>query len=83
MLKETEPLVVTKSFATASDQHLFATLDFVIVRNGPASKLLIRDTETGVRRTCCQLGTSHGPRMYLGKARFVNICIGYDQCDIS
>ena len=37
MLKETEPLVVTKSIATASDQHLSATLDFVIVRNGPGS----------------------------------------------
>ncbi len=37
VLKETEPLVVTKSIATASDQHLSTTLDFVVVRNGPGT----------------------------------------------
>ena len=37
VLKEPEPLVVTKSLATASDQHLSATLDWVIFRDGPGT----------------------------------------------
>ena len=37
VLKEPEPLVVTQSLATASDQHLAATLDWVIVRDGPGT----------------------------------------------
>ena len=37
VLKEPEPLVVTQSLATASDQRLAATLDWVIVRNGPGT----------------------------------------------
>jgi hypothetical protein len=35
VLKEPEPLTVTKPLATASDQHLTANLDWVIVRDGP------------------------------------------------
>ena len=37
VLKEPEPLVVTQSLATASDQRLAATLDWVIVRDGPGT----------------------------------------------
>ncbi len=37
VLKEPEPLAVTQSLATASDQHLAATLDWVIVRDGPGT----------------------------------------------
>ena len=37
VLKEPEPLVVTQSLATASDQHLSATLDWVIFREGPGT----------------------------------------------
>ena len=37
VLKESEPLVVTQSLATASDQRLAATLDWVIVRDGPGT----------------------------------------------
>jgi len=37
VLKEPEPLVVTRSLATASDQHLSATLDWVIFRDGPGT----------------------------------------------
>lgn len=37
VLKEAEPLVVTQSLATASDQRLAATLDWVIVRDGPGT----------------------------------------------
>jgi len=37
MLKEPEPLVVTQSLAAASDQRLAATLDWVIVRDGPGT----------------------------------------------
>ncbi|MCH9005137.1 MAG: hypothetical protein IH838_07570 [Proteobacteria bacterium] len=37
VLKEPEPLVVTQSLATASDQHLSATLDWVIFRDGPGT----------------------------------------------
>jgi len=37
VLKEPEPLVVTQSLATASDQRIAATLDWVIVRNGPGT----------------------------------------------
>lgn len=37
ILKEPEPIVVTKSLATASDQHLSVTLDWVIVRDGPGT----------------------------------------------
>ncbi len=37
VLKEPEPLVVTQSLSTASDQHLTATLDWVIVRDGPGT----------------------------------------------
>ena len=37
MLKEPEPLVVTQSLATASDQRLAATLDWIIVRDGPGT----------------------------------------------
>ena len=37
MLKEPEPLVVTQSLATASDQRVAATLDWVIVRDGPGA----------------------------------------------
>ena len=37
MLKEPEPLVVTQSLATASDQHIAVTLDWVIVRDGPGT----------------------------------------------
>ncbi len=37
VLKEPEPLVVTRPLATASDQHLSATLDWVIFRDGPGT----------------------------------------------
>ncbi len=37
VLKEPEPLVVTQSLATASDQRLSGTLDWVIVRDGPGT----------------------------------------------
>jgi len=37
VLKEPEPLVVTGSLATASDQYLSATLDWVIFRDGPGT----------------------------------------------
>ncbi len=37
VLKEPEPLAVTQSLATASDQHLSATLDWVIIRDGPGT----------------------------------------------
>jgi hypothetical protein len=37
ILKEPEPLVVTQSLANASDQNLSATLDWVIVRDGPGT----------------------------------------------
>jgi len=37
VLKDPEPLVVTQSLATASDQRVAATLDWVIVRNGPGT----------------------------------------------
>ena len=37
MLKEPEPLVVTQSLAAASDQRLAATIDWVIVRDGPGT----------------------------------------------
>ncbi len=37
VLKEPEPLAVTQSLATASDQRLAATLDWVIVRDGPGT----------------------------------------------
>jgi hypothetical protein len=37
VLKEPEPLVVTQSLATASDQRIAATLDWVIVRDGPGT----------------------------------------------
>ena len=37
VLKEPEPLVVTQSLATASDQRLSVALDWVIVRDGPGT----------------------------------------------
>jgi hypothetical protein len=37
VLKEPEPLVVSQSLASASDQRLSATLDWVIVRDGPGT----------------------------------------------
>ena len=37
VLKESEPLVVTQPLATASDQSLSVTLDWVIVRDGPGT----------------------------------------------
>ncbi len=37
VLKQSEPLVVTQPLATASDQHLSVTLDWVIVRDGPGT----------------------------------------------
>lgn len=37
VLKEPEPLVVTQAIASASDQGLAATLDWVIVRDGPGT----------------------------------------------
>jgi hypothetical protein len=37
ILKEPEPLEVTQSLATASDQHLSATLDWIIFRDGPGT----------------------------------------------
>ena len=37
VLKEPEPFVVTQSLTTASDQYLSATLDWVIVRDGPGT----------------------------------------------
>ena len=37
VLKEPEPLVVKQSIAAASDQYLTATLDWVIVRDGPGT----------------------------------------------
>jgi hypothetical protein len=37
ILKEPEPLVVAHPLATASDQRLSATLDWVIVRDGPGT----------------------------------------------
>ena len=37
VLKEPEPFVITQSLATASDQSLAATLDWVIVRDGPGT----------------------------------------------
>ncbi len=37
VLKEPEPLVVTRPLAKASDQHLSATLNWVIFRDGPGT----------------------------------------------
>ncbi len=37
VLKDPEPLVITQSLASASDQRLAATLDWVIVRDGPGT----------------------------------------------
>ena len=37
MLKEPEPLVATESLATAADQSLAVTLDWIIVRDGPGT----------------------------------------------
>jgi hypothetical protein len=37
VLKEPEPLVVTQALATASDEQLSVTLDWVIVRDGPGT----------------------------------------------
>lgn len=37
VLKEPEPLAITQSLATASDQTLSATLDWVIYRDGPGA----------------------------------------------
>ena len=37
VLKEPNPFAVTQSLATASDQRLYATLDWVIVRDGPGT----------------------------------------------
>ena len=37
VLKEPTPLIVTQSLATASDQHLSVTLDWVVVRDGPGT----------------------------------------------
>ena len=37
ILKEPEPLVVTQALANGSDQQLSATLDWVIVRDGPGT----------------------------------------------
>ena len=37
VLKEPNPLAVTQSLATASDQHISAVLDWVIVRDGPGT----------------------------------------------
>lgn len=37
VLKEPEPLVVTQALAAASDERLSATLDWVIVRDGPGT----------------------------------------------
>ncbi len=37
VLKEPEPLAVTQALASASDQHLSATLDWVIFRDGPGT----------------------------------------------
>ena len=37
VLKEPKPLIVPQSLATASDQHLSATVDWVIVRDGPGT----------------------------------------------
>ena len=37
VLKKPEPLVATQSLASASDQRLSATLDWVIVRDGPGT----------------------------------------------
>ncbi len=37
VLKEPEPLEVTQSLATASDQHVSATLDWIIYRDGPGT----------------------------------------------
>jgi hypothetical protein len=34
VLKEPKPIVITQSLATASDQHVSATLDWVVVRDG-------------------------------------------------
>ncbi len=37
VLRKPEPLAVTQSLATASDQRLAATLDWIIVRDGPGA----------------------------------------------
>jgi hypothetical protein len=37
VLKEPEPLMVSQSLASASDQRLSATLDWIIVRDGPGT----------------------------------------------
>ena len=37
VLKEPKPLVVAQSLAIASDQRLSATLDWVVVRDGPGT----------------------------------------------
>jgi hypothetical protein len=37
VLKESEPLVVAEALASASDQRLSASLDWIIVRDGPGS----------------------------------------------
>ena len=37
VLKDPQPLQITKALATGSDQHIIATLDWVIVRDGPGT----------------------------------------------
>ena len=80
LLKEPEPLVVTQALATASDQHLSVTLDWVIVRGGPGSwaknvdwdEYLIRVQNLGddsIRVTNITVLDSLGTRIETGDSR--------------
>ena len=80
MVKEPEPLVVTQSLANASDQRLAATLDWVIVRDGPGTwaknvdwdEYLIRVqnlTDDSIRVTNITVLDSLGTRIEIGEKR--------------
>ena len=80
VLKEPEPLAVTQSLATASDQRLAATLDWVIVRDGPGTwaknvdwdEYLIRVqnlTDDSIRVTNITVLDSLGTRIETGENR--------------
>ena len=80
VLKEPEPLVVTQSLATASDQRLAATLDWVIVRDGPGTwaknvdwdEYLIRvqnQSDEPIRVTNVTVLDSLGTRIEIGGSR--------------
>lgn len=80
VLKESEPLAVTQSLVTASDQRLAAALDWVIVRDGPGTwaknvdwdEYLIRVqnlSDEPIRVTNIAVFDSLGTRIEIGGSR--------------